>query len=473
MNACAKYLWTPLLLVSLVVSTAWAQMDSPPPVNAFTQQELDQMLAPIALYPDQLLSQILMASTYPLEVVEAARWSRANPELKGEQAVRAVDDRNWDPSVKSLVAFPQVLAMMDEKLDWTERLGDAFLAQQPQVMDSVQGLRQKAYAAGNLRSNEHYRVVPQGPTIVVESPYPEVIYVPYYDPLVVYGPWWWVGYPPIYWRPWPGYYARTGFVGFYWSVGITIGHGFFFGAFDWPHRGLRVVDVHPFYYHRFDRRPMPVVHVWQHEPEHRRGVPYRSPQVHEHFAHSYSAPPARREFRGPAPHERRALSAERPDAQHTGRVNHPSPERRVGDYSGNIHQPSAPQAHSDQGNRPDDRTPEPQRGKSRPDSGRDVIPHTGAIHPDQIPRASAPAVPERAKGPDRGAPEKVANPQRERPAGQQRVTERQGERQGEPVGERGQGNSQERGPDFRNRSGRDFDPGRGGGPRDFGESHHH
>src|SRR5687767_10221502 len=163
---------------------------SPPAATAtqhdvFSQAELDQMLAPIALYPDTLLSQILMASTYPLEVVEAARWSRANPGLSGEAAVRVVQDRNWDPSVKSLVAFPQILGMMDEKLDWTQRLGDAFLAQQGQVMDTVQDLRQRAYAAGNLQSNEHYRVVHQTRTIVVESPSPQVVYVPYYDPFVV------------------------------------------------------------------------------------------------------------------------------------------------------------------------------------------------------------------------------------------------------------------------------------------------
>ncbi len=117
---------------------------------AFTQQELDQMLAPIALYPDPLLSQILMASTYPLEVVEAARWSRAHSGLRGDRAVRAAADQDWDPSVKSLVAFPQILAMMDQRLEWTERLGDAFLAQEPAVMDSVQVLRQRAYTTPGI-----------------------------------------------------------------------------------------------------------------------------------------------------------------------------------------------------------------------------------------------------------------------------------------------------------------------------------
>ena len=162
------------------------------------------MLAPIALYPDSLLSQILMAATYPLEVVEAARWSRAHPGLKGDEAVRAADSYNWDPSVKSLVAFPQILDMMDDMLDWTQRLGDAFLDQESQVMDTVQNLRRRAYDAGNLRSTDQYRVDPQGPVIVIEAPNPLEYYVPYYDPFVIYGSWWWPTYPPVYWAPWPG-----------------------------------------------------------------------------------------------------------------------------------------------------------------------------------------------------------------------------------------------------------------------------
>ena len=180
-----------------------------------SQQQLDQMLAPIALYPDALLSQILMAATYPAEVDEAARWSRDHPNLTGDDAVRAVADEDWDPSVKSLVAFPQVLARMAENPQWMESLGDAFLDQQPQVMDTVQNLRRRADAAGNLRSDDRIRVVESGPTVVVEYVNPQVVYVPYYDPLVVYGPWWWPAYRPVYWRPWPGYYARPGYT-FYW-----------------------------------------------------------------------------------------------------------------------------------------------------------------------------------------------------------------------------------------------------------------
>src|SRR5881628_604562 len=227
MKARATYVLTQVLVLLLSVSLVFAQetvsmsqQDAPTPSRTFTQQELDQMLAPIALYPDSLLSQILMASTYPLEVVEAARWSRANPSLKGDQAVQAVTQNSWDPSVKSLVAFPQILMMMDDKLNWTERLGDAFLAQQQQVMDTVQNLRQKASAAGNLTTNDQIRVDQQGQSIVVEPANPQVIYVPYYNPMVIYGPWWWPAYPPVYWGPWPGYFIGPGFgVGFAWGLG--------------------------------------------------------------------------------------------------------------------------------------------------------------------------------------------------------------------------------------------------------------
>ena len=186
----------------------------------FTQQELDQMLAPIALYPDSLLSHILMASTYPLEIVEAARWVKAHPTLQGDQAVKATDQNNWEPSVKSLVAFPNVLAMMDEKLDWTERLGDAFLSQQPEVMDTVQNLRQRASANGTLQSTDQVRIDQEGQNISITSPDPQVVYVPYYDPTVIYGPWWWPAYPPVFWRPWPGYFVgpRLG-IGYVWGPG--------------------------------------------------------------------------------------------------------------------------------------------------------------------------------------------------------------------------------------------------------------
>ncbi len=312
-GACQRYVGGTGATVEPSASTATVPDAAPPVKPAFAQQELDQMLAPIALYPDSLLSQILMAATYPLEVVEAARWSKANPNLSGEQAVQAVAQNSWDPSVKSLVAFPQILTMMDEHLTWMERLGDAFLAQQAQVMDTIQSLRQKAYDAGNLKSSDQIRVEQQGPAIVVESPTPEVIYVPYYDPMIVYGPWWWPAYPPIYWAPWPGYFVRPGFVvGFAWGFGIPLGHHFFFGACDWRHRHITVINVTNYYYHPVNVNQ---VHVWEHDPTHRRGVLYRDAAVRQQFRRMSASPETRLDFRGhePSAFESRVGAGSRPE----------------------------------------------------------------------------------------------------------------------------------------------------------------
>ncbi len=293
------------LLLVLLVSASVAFAQTPPAQRraAATQQELDQMLAPIALYPDSLLSQIFMASTYPLEVVEAARWSRANPALTGQQAVEAVEQRDWDASVKSLAAFPQILAMMDQQIEWTARLGDVFIAQEPQVMETVQSLRQKAYEAGNLRSTEQAQVYRQGEAYAIEPASPEVVYVPYYDTRVVYGPWWWPAYPPVYWAPWPGYYAYPGYrAGFVWGPGIAVGAGFFFSSCDWHRRHVTVVNVTNVFVNRqvIVNRPVPVRNgqpvVWQHDPGHRRGVPYHIASVQQRFGGSTQLG-QRRDFR--------------------------------------------------------------------------------------------------------------------------------------------------------------------------------
>jgi hypothetical protein len=260
--------WVVRALALLLAASAASAQDRVP----FRQDELDQMLAPIALHPDPLLSQMLMASTYPLEVVQAARWSRANPGLSGQDAVRAVEHMDWDPSVKSLTAFPQILSMMDEKLEWTERLGEAFLAQRTDVMDTIQGLRRRAEAAGNLGPNERMRVARQGEVIVIDPPAPGVVFVPYYNPLVVYGPWWWPLSRPVFWAPPPYYVVAAHRPAFAWGSGIVISAGFFFGHFDWPHRHVKVVHVH---HPRPDTRPIHVHADWRHDPVHRRSVPFR------------------------------------------------------------------------------------------------------------------------------------------------------------------------------------------------------
>src|SRR6266516_1816851 len=298
MKTFIRYAVRQRLLLLVLASVAFAQTPPAPRRAAATQQELDQMLAPIALYPDSLLSQIFMASTYPLEVVEAARWSMGNPDLTGQQAVDAVEQKDWDASVKSLAAFPQVLAMMDQQLEWTARLGDVFIAQEPQVMETVQSLRQKAYAAGNLRSTEQAYVVQQGDAYAIEPASPEVVYVPYYDPRVAYGSWWWPAYPPVYWGPWPGYYVYPGFA-FAWGGGIRVGSGFFFSSCDWHRRHVTIVNVTNVFVNRSGvvNRPVrtgqPV--VWQHDPGHRRGVPYHIATVHQRFGGTQSG--QRRDFR--------------------------------------------------------------------------------------------------------------------------------------------------------------------------------
>lgn len=252
----------------------------------FSQAELDQMLAPIALYPDALLMQILMASTYPLEVVEAARWSRKHGRPEGQRAVRAVEHKAWDPSVKSLVAVPNILDMMDKKLDWTERLGEAFLAQQEDVMDTIQDLRERAMEEDYLASNNQVRVIDRRGYIVIETVNPEVVYVPYYDPLVVYGNWWWPAYRPVYWEPWPNYHQHHHNIGhaILWGATIAVGVGYLFGTPDWHHHHVYVRHVNNYYYPVSHISVKKQVHthfvpgqrqVWTHQTVHRGAAPYR------------------------------------------------------------------------------------------------------------------------------------------------------------------------------------------------------
>jgi hypothetical protein len=264
MKWLARLVWSSVMV--LFASAAMAQPMDARDRRPFSQAELDQMLAPIALYPDALLSQIFMAASYPQDVYEAASWSRANPGLSGDTAVRAVENEPWDPSVVSLVAFPQVLAMMEERRDWTERLGDAYVSHPGRVMDTVQELRARADAAGSLRSSEEIVVKRHGDDYLIEPPAPDVVYVPYYDPRVAYGTWWWPDYQPVYWGPWAGYNYYPGYRGFGWGYGVTLGSGFFFGAIDWPRRYVRYSNHRPWYYHGRDYRGG---HRWTHDRDHR------------------------------------------------------------------------------------------------------------------------------------------------------------------------------------------------------------
>lgn len=179
----------------------------PPPAQAqparqYSQAELDALVAPVALYPDDVVRLVLDASTAPGEVAEAAQWSRANRGMTGEDAVRAAQEYRWQPGVKGLAAYPELLERMAESPQWTFDLGTAWLAQQADVMNTVQALRQRAYASGTLRSDAYQSVQPTGQGIAVMPATPYVYYVPHYDPLVVYGGWWWPAYRPVSWRPW-------------------------------------------------------------------------------------------------------------------------------------------------------------------------------------------------------------------------------------------------------------------------------
>src|SRR6266436_5257471 len=175
-----------------------AQTKQGAPYAQQTPEQLRQLVAPIARYPDSLVSQILAASTFPEQVVEADRWVQERPDLKGDALGQAVDQQPWDPSVKALSAFPSVLGNMGKNLSWTSSLGDAYYNQQQDVMDAVQAMRQRAQQAGNLSTTPQQTVVAQGSTIVIEPAQPEIVYVPAYDPWMVYG-------DPVV--EWPGWYA--------------------------------------------------------------------------------------------------------------------------------------------------------------------------------------------------------------------------------------------------------------------------
>jgi hypothetical protein len=266
----------PALLVAPVAAQQTASAGST--VQSFSQAELDAMLAPIALYPDTVLSHVLIASTYPLEIIKANRWVEEHPRYSAEEALEQVEDEDWDPSVKALVPFPQLLERMSDDIDWTQRLGDAFLGQEAQVMTSIQTLRNKAYASGNLDKQQHIKVVREEKTIIIESASPQVVYLPYYDPQIVYGPWWWRSYPPVYWHVPVGYAVHRGFS---WGVGIQIAPGFYFSSFHWPRRQIVVIDHHhhwrdPYYYRSHQIVHHKKSHHWRHNPHHRRGVSYQA-----------------------------------------------------------------------------------------------------------------------------------------------------------------------------------------------------
>ncbi len=403
------------LFVAMAGGCATAQSQTQP--RGWSRAELDQLLAPVALYPDALLAQVLIASTYPDEVVVAARWSRMHPELAGEDAVRAADAFDWDPSVKSLLAFPALIQRMDERIDWTRELGDAFLAQEQDVMDAVQGLRRRARLAGALASDEHVRVTDVGPRVHIVFASPALVYLPYYDPRLVYGRWWWPAHPPVAWAPWPRYRfvprAPGVSVGFWWSSGVRLSIGFFYSDIYWPRREVRVVRVDTWYVHRAIERRAPhrVVVLkpgrWHHEPTRRHAGHRPAPRA----AHAVEP--------GAPPRE-----ARRPDI-HRPQVRPPEgrrPEAR---------QPESPRrdARAQEPRQPDARRPEARRAEARPAESHRVEA-----------RERAPSAPRAEPQRETQSDEAQSAPQAERRSQHTQPAERRGQR---PVRQRGERNPED------------------------------
>jgi len=292
--ACAAVMLAPLVRAQDAAQTA-----------SFKKEEIEQLVAPIALYPDALVAQILMASTYPLEIVQAARWAKANPNVKDKALEDAMQKQPWDPSVKSLAAFPSVLAMMNEKLDMTQKLGDAFLGQQKEVMAAIQQLRAKAEKAGNLKSSKEQKVSTEqeaGTTVIkIEPADPKVVYVPTYDPTVVYGPWPYPAYPPYYYYP-PGYAAGAAFFTF--TVGVIVGNALWGGC----HWGGGNVYINHNTYNNFNKTDIKTGD-WQHKPEHRKGAQYRDQASQQKYGGGQrTGVDSREQFRGRAEEGRQDIA---------------------------------------------------------------------------------------------------------------------------------------------------------------------
>lgn len=275
------------LLTAEAVSPAFAQdAQQQVPAKPFSQGQLEQLAAPIALYPDRLLTQVLIAATYPLDVAQAARWRKANPRLTGERLESALAERPWDESVKALTAVPDVLQMMSDRLEWTEQLGEAFLAQEDDLMAAVQDLRRRAEQAGNLASRRELRIVRgDAQRIIIEPAEPEVVYVPYYDP-GVYGVWPYPDYPPYsWWSTW-----RRGGSGLLWFGAAVAAGTALWATWDWNRRRVAIDRDRFTRFNRTARAP----ETWQFDPQRRRGAAFRTPALVNQFKDA-NVPPVRRQ----------------------------------------------------------------------------------------------------------------------------------------------------------------------------------
>src|SRR5690349_1900917 len=329
---CCRTITLALAIVLASPFAATAQGTSTPPPQSdqslLKPEQLEALVAPIALYPDALLANMLAAATYPLEIVEADRWIKDKKDLKGDAIKAEVDKKSWDDSVKALTATPSVLDMMSDKLDWTKSLGDAMLAQQADLMDAIQRLREKARGNNKLVSNKQQNVsVKQQDNrqvIVIESTDPNTMYVPYYEPATVYGAWPYTDYPPYYF----GYpsYIGAGVVaagiafGTAWAIGRW--GNYWGGGCNWGNRNVYVN-------HR-------TTNVWQHNAAHRQGVRYNNANVQQRFGNNNVRAGAsnRMDFRGKGGQQVLNPGNNRPGGDRAGNAGDRGGDRG-GDRSGN------------------------------------------------------------------------------------------------------------------------------------------
>src|SRR6267154_2663048 len=307
MFRCCNTLIALALVMAMPVAASAQTADKPPapeaqpasqtPPNAepLKPEQLEALVAPIALYPDELLANVLAASTYPLEVVQADRWLKARKTLKGDALKKEVEKQSWDDSVKALASTADVISMMSDKIDWTKNLGDAVLAQQPDVMDAIQRLRSKAYDNKKLVTTKQQKVRVQTQeskqAIVIESADPNTIYVPYYDPAVVYGTWPYAAYPPYYFAYPPYIGAGVIAAGLAFGTAWAIGRwgNYWGGGCNWGNRNVYI-----------NHRTTNIGNGWQHNAAHRQGVRYNNASVQQHFGNNNLKAGAsnRMDFRG-------------------------------------------------------------------------------------------------------------------------------------------------------------------------------
>lgn len=271
----------PLLSVHAAQSIS-AQQQIAISEETISEAELAQIIAPIALYPDSLLTHILIATTYPLELVQANRWVKKHNDIDVSARMQLAENQSWDPSVIALTAFPSVLEKLNDNLDWTQNLGDAFLQDEEAVLAMVQTLRRQADEANSFDDMDNMRVTKVEKQIIIEPAKPEVIYVPYYDTRVVYGNWYWHAYPPVYWYTRPVYAHHRPI---YWGPSVYVNFNYFFGSVHWSQRRVVVINHRHSHYYKPSRKIAysSGAKRWKHQPTHRHGVAYRNSSVSKRY----------------------------------------------------------------------------------------------------------------------------------------------------------------------------------------------